>query len=97
MSKEPTNGELKIMLTNLSEKISEMHALSIREGLPKRVNSLENWRSVMIWGAGVFITVSLFLGGFIHKSIVDEAADQAIIIIDRRLGELSYLTPETND
>ena len=97
MSKEPTNGELKIMLTNLSEKISEMHALSIREGLPKRVNTLENWRSVMIWGAGVFITGSLFAGRFIHKSIVNEAADQAIIIIDRRLSDLPYLIQEPND
>ena len=97
MSKEPTNGELKIMLTNLSEKISEMHSLSVREELPKRVNTLENWRSVMVWGAGVFITGSLFVGGFIHKSIVNEAADQAIIIIDRRLSDLPYLIQETND
>jgi hypothetical protein len=83
--KEPTNGELAIMLGNISGKIEEMHQTTIREDIAGRVSDLEFWRKAIIWGSGAIISISLFVGSTVYSMIVKDVTFKMETAIDRKL------------
>jgi len=84
MSKQPTNGELAIMLKNVLEKVESIHDLRKEENLLKRVSQLEFWRGIVVWGAGVFVSASLLVGTTVYGMAIDKAVEITIATIERR-------------
>ena len=84
MSKQPTNGELAIMLSNVLEKVESIHDLRKDENLAKRVSQLEFWRSIVIWGGGVLISTSLLVGTTVYGIAIDKTVERTIATIERK-------------